>query len=93
MSERPPPPPPPRTPTPPPRFDEEKMDAVTSYQLMVRGEVKDDMLMIQHAPSPPPPPPPPTIPQPPLPLYADNVGLIRSLYVSHNPTLPYRVMG
>ena len=70
--------------TPPPRFDDDEMDPVTSYQLMVRVEVKYDIFTIQHAPPPP---------HPPLPLDANNVGLIQNLYVSHAPTLSYRFMG
>ena len=70
----PPPPPPPTPPTPPPSFKDNETDAVTSYRLMVRVEVKDDMFTIHQSPSPPPPPPLP--PHPSLPLDADNVGLI-----------------
>ena len=76
--------PPPLNTTLTPRFDYDKNDVVTLYQLMVRVEVKYDIFTIQHAPPPP---------HPPLPLDANNVGLIQNLYVSHAPTLSYRFMG
>ena len=50
--------PPPPPPTPTPRFDDDDMDAITSYRLMVRVEAKDNAFTIQNAPHPPPPPPP-----------------------------------
>ena len=49
------PPPTPLTTPPPPRFNNDKTDAVTLYQLKVRVEVKDNTFTIQHA-SPPPSP-------------------------------------
>ena len=85
--------PPPLNTTLTPRFDYDKNDVVTLYQLMVRVEVKDDTFTIKYAHTPPPPLPPPPPPHTHLPLDANTMGLIRSIYLSHTARLLNRVMG